>query len=98
MIRFAFLKKSRLSLMACFLCSRCFRCAWPRECSGCRVDSGLGAVGRSRQTSQGYRWVRVGASLNQGSGPPVGRGVPEAGWPGDYLRGVREQGESGKDS
>lgn len=46
--------------MACFLCSRCFRCAWPQECSGCRVDSGLEAVRRSRQTSQGYRWVRVG--------------------------------------
>ena len=42
--------------------------------------------------------MKVGESLNQGSGPPVGRGVQEAGLPGDYLRGVRKERESGKDS
>lgn len=84
--------------MECFLCSRCFKYAWPQECSGCGADSGLEAVRRCRQTSQSCCWVKVGESLNQGSGPPVGRGVQEAGLPGDYLRGVRKERESGKDS
>ena len=34
--------------------------------------------------------VRVGESLNQGSGPGDGRGIQEAGLPSDFIGGVWE--------
>lgn len=51
---------------------------------------GLEAVRRYRRTSKelpGIR-VRVGESLNQGSGPGDGRDIQEAGLPSDCIGGV----------